>query len=429
MGRGTRQGRPRSAVGGRAGRWAWIVALGCGGSTTSSADTTGDDATGGGVTSAAATTTAGTTETTGNVTSSAATSTTGGVAEDTGRSTGEAPPAAPLQVHYLGVGGVVLRVGDDTVLTAPLYTNPSLLEVTLGDIAPDPAVVDAYLPQDWVAPAKAILVGHAHHDHLMDVPIVWGYTDDATIYGNQASGWILESFALVPSDRVVVVNDPAAPLVDRRNCPGDDPCTGAAGGEAGTWIEVPETSVRIRALCSSHPAQFLDVFHFGEGCLDTAPNVPPPAAAEWKEGSTIAYLVDFLDPDDGTVVFRVYYQDAPTEAPVGHPDASLLSEKRVDLAVVNIGSYTAVADHPEAILGALSPRFVIGGHWEDFFAPLDPPVAPIPFHPSPVDFDDRALAVLAEPSPVPWTVDGTQTTVRYVRPQPGTTMTIPASTR
>jgi L-ascorbate metabolism protein UlaG (beta-lactamase superfamily) len=105
----------------------------------------------------------------------------------------------------------------------------------------------------------------------------------------------------------------------------------------------------------------------------------------------------------------------------------LLDEHRVDLAIVNVGSYDAVREQPEAILLALQPRYVLAAHWENFFAPLDPPVDPIPFHASVTDFDDRALATLGEDERQPsLLVDGRPAPIRYLRPQPGVEILVPA---
>ena len=58
--------------------------------------------------------------------------------------------------------------------------------------------------------------------------------------------------------------------------------------------------------------------------------------------------LDFLDDDDEPV-FRVYYQDAPTNAPIGNPPATILADKRVDVALLCVGTYDQVAAQPEEI--------------------------------------------------------------------------------
>jgi L-ascorbate metabolism protein UlaG (beta-lactamase superfamily) len=350
-------------------------------------------------------------------------STTGG--SDT---TGEPPPEGePLEVVFLGVGGVAVRHAGEVWMTAPFYTNPGLVEATFGEVASDPELVDASLPLDWVGAARAIFVGHGHYDHLMDVPHAWTKTDDARIYGNRSMAWLLAGAPEVPAERVVVLNDPKMPWVDRRMCDGPDPCTGVPADHPGEWVAVPGLALRVRALCSAHPPQFLGVVHFGEGCMAAPVDAPPLAAADWLEGATLAYLVDVLDPATGAPLFRIYYQDAPTDAPVGHPHPDLLAEKRVDLAILNVGAFTAVADHPEAIIEATDPRYVIGIHWENFFAPGS--VDPIPFQADPAEFDARALTAIPDEPQPPLVVDGRSQEVRYVRPLPGTVIAIAPAPR
>lgn len=340
-------------------------------------------------------------------------------------STGEPPPVPVpvLEVELLGVGGVALRVGEASLLTAPLYSNPGLLETTLGSIEPHPEIIDRFLPIDRVQDVAAILVGHAHYDHLLDVPHVRTLTADAMIYGNRSAARLLAGFAEVPAGRVAVLNDPAAPLVDRRHCMEPDPCTGVPAGVEGSWVPVPGAPIRLRGLCSSHPAQFLGIIHFGEGCMEQEQTEPLTVAGDWREGATLAYLVDFVDAR-GAPLYRVYYQDAPTEAPVGLPHPDLLAEHRVDLAILNVGSFDAVPEHPEAAIAALDPRYVLGVHWENFFITQAEPIEPIPFQADPAEFDERALAALGDEPEAPLTVDGVAQALRYLRPVPGVALEI-----
>ena len=76
-----------------------------------------------------------------------------------------------LSIQYLGVGGHIFRFRDSAIMTAPSITNPSFW--LLGPFMPisaDTDLIDRYLPD--VSDVESILVGHAHYDHLMDVPYV-----------------------------------------------------------------------------------------------------------------------------------------------------------------------------------------------------------------------------------------------------------------
>jgi L-ascorbate metabolism protein UlaG (beta-lactamase superfamily) len=347
----------------------------------------------------------------------------------------QATPPAPappplLEVTYLGVGGFLIRSGDDAVLTAPFFSNPGMTDVVIGEVAADPGEIDRFLPDADVADVRAILVGHGHYDHLMDVPHVWTKTPSATIYGNVASQSLLAAFApdqparcaeplpagapVIPRENVVALNTPADNVVDYRGCPDTGGCFGPYGDAPGAWVHVPNSRVRLRALCNTHPAQFGPV-HFGRGCIEEEACAPPARAPDWREGETLAFLIDFLD-EDGAPIHRVYFQDAPAEVPVGAPDAELLGGKRIDAALLCVGTYDQVPDHPAATTLALDPRFAIGGHWEDFFRARDEPLRAIPF------MDVEPFRVALEET-LPPADDGAQ---RAFVPDPGSVFTFPA---
>jgi len=294
----------------------------------------------------------------------------------------------PLDVHALGVQGFVLRHGDDVVMTAPLFTRQSALEVTFNvALDADTAAIDTGLADEPLANLSAIVSGHGHYDHFIDVPHILTKAPNATAYTNLTGRHVLAALApdrpscanaapapALPRDRVVAMDDPLASYVDYTNCPNQRP---AGAPLAGSWLYVPNSNVRLMAFCSSHPAQ-VGPYHFGEGSIDQDGCDLPSAASGWLEGQTLALVIDFLDAERKPV-FRVFYQDAPTSSPIGHVPSAVLGEKQVDLALLCVGSADAVEDHPAQILGNLQPRYAISGHWEDFFQPVGSMPQPIPF--------------------------------------------------
>jgi hypothetical protein len=127
----------------------------------------------------------------------------------------ELPPGDPayrteVQVKYLGAGGVVIKRGDDVLLTAPFFSNPSILRVAFGEIAPRKDQIDRFLapPGNGLAGATAVLVGHAHYDHLMDVPYIkQKYMPKAKIYGSDTMKFTLAGDnSLKPADVESVEN-------------------------------------------------------------------------------------------------------------------------------------------------------------------------------------------------------------------------------
>src|SRR5262249_50541930 len=98
-----------------------------------------------------------------------------------------------LELTYLGAGGFLMRWNGHAIMTAPFYSNPGLLQVGLGlPIAPNTKRIDAHLPP--LDDVEAILVGHAHYDHLMDaVYVAETHAPRAVFYGNETMAHILAS--------------------------------------------------------------------------------------------------------------------------------------------------------------------------------------------------------------------------------------------
>ncbi|MBI3799021.1 MAG: MBL fold metallo-hydrolase [Deltaproteobacteria bacterium] len=204
---------------------------------------------------------------------------------------------------------------------------------------------------------SAILVGHAHYDHLMDIPyIAQERAPHATIYGSLTMKNILA--AILPAARLVALDREAAE-------PAKMP---------GKWESIPGTKIRIMAIKSQH-APHVCLFQ-RHGCIKVftgevaAPlDRLPKTAWGWKEGQTIAYLIDFLD-NTGAVKFRIYYQDAASAPPWGFPPTSELEiQTPVDLAILCVPGFKYVQGYPQGIIQWIKPRFVILTHWEDFSRP------------------------------------------------------------
>ena len=281
--------------------------------------------------------------------------------------------AGTVQVRFLGVGGFLLQRGDDIVMTAPFYTNPGE-EFLLGSkqVRPNEGIIRRLLPERWVKDTTAILIGHSHYDHLMDVPFIQTrLAKKAFLYGSLT----MKQLAMappypVPKDHVVVVTDhEGRDKVDYRPCKDTPKEACHSGSGDGEWIEVNQ-GVRIRALCSRHsPAPIIGAPW--PGCLTAVPQ-EPTRVQDWKLGDTYAFVIDFLEK--GQPVFRVYYQDTATNPTYGYVPKDLLPRKDVDLALLCAAGFDQVKDNPAGIVKNTNPRYVIYGHWENFFKPQTKPL-------------------------------------------------------
>jgi len=262
-----------------------------------------------------------------------------------------------VTIRYLGASGLSIRHGSDHILTAPFFSNPGIWRVLFGRIASD----ESRFPEDideLASDAVGILVGHAHYDHLLDVPgVARRMPRSARIYGNETAAHIL---AAVPDlrGRVVVLNDSA----------GDSE-------RPGDWIWVVGSAIRFMPLRSGHAPHYAGMRIFDGGYTEDLTRLPPRAKG-WPLGLPLSFVIDFLDPGSREPVFRIYYQDAAADPPQGFPPP-LGDGKEFDLAVLCVASFEGVEEHPEAVLRWVEPRAVLLTHWEGFFRPQSEPVRPV----------------------------------------------------
>jgi hypothetical protein len=252
-------------------------------------------------------------------------------------------------------------------MTGPLYSNPSVPELAFSDIHPDVERVDALLPRD-VSDTRAIMVGHSHYDHAMDVPFVaLNRARSADILGNAA---LKKTLAPIASD--LARKQPPTEVVSLE---GQDPCTQSH--------RVIGTRFAIRAIHSEHspqagPRLVKQLFNIRELSLWRGePQHPldslPTRVGGWPAGTTLAFLIDLLEPDSDAIAFRIYYQDSPTRTGIGYPPPCL-GDRKVDLAILTVAGSSELPAFPTDIVGVMKPQFVMGVHWEDFFAPRPIPL-------------------------------------------------------
>lgn len=266
-----------------------------------------------------------------------------------------------IYIQYLGSGGNLIYRNGYGVLTAPIYSNPSTLRVGFGSIKPDTHRINMMYPRVPGVKVEAILVGHAHYDHLLDVPhIAERHALEAVIYGNTSVYRIISAAGRHLGERTHFLDEE----LSRDGRPGD-------------WIYLADSTLRVMGIASDHGPHALGI-HVMQGEVRDNLTRMPRSAWAWREGQTIAYLIDFLGPD-GEVDFRIHHQDATSHYPMGAPPVLAPPDAhQLDVAIVAVGSWRQTPDYPDALLRNHRPGCVFLGHWETFFRSPDKPPKPLP---------------------------------------------------
>jgi L-ascorbate metabolism protein UlaG (beta-lactamase superfamily) len=99
-----------------------------------------------------------------------------------------------LAFRWLGVQGIELRCGEQTLAIDPFFTRPRLMDLLLRRrVRPNLELAQRLLPA-----CNYILVTHSHYDHLMDVPGLALQTG-ASVFGSPNTGRILEQCGMPSS--------------------------------------------------------------------------------------------------------------------------------------------------------------------------------------------------------------------------------------
>ncbi len=267
---------------------------------------------------------------------------------------------------------MLIKRGADSLLTAPFFSNPSiprviLAQFSLAEFKSRPEQVDRFLgakDEPDLAGVTAVLVGHAHYDHLMDLPYIKRrFLPRAKIYGSDTMKYTLAGDRGLNTEDVVSVESGAWAA----------PVGGEPEQPAKWWYASPR--LRFMALKSEHAPIFWGIKFF-EGHYAAPLSDLPTRPSGWREGQTLAYLIDFLGVDGRTVDFRIHYQDTASNPPYGF--APLFSgspdQRDIDVAILCMPGFNQVKKYPEAIIARTKARAALLIHWEDFFAllPDDP---------------------------------------------------------
>ena len=281
--------------------------------------------------------------------------------------------AKGLRIKYLGSGGVYIErcvAGTcEAIMTSPFFSQHSLLTLGFCEVRSAPDTVKKYMDKllsgAELGRVEAVLAGHSHHDHILDLPeVLANFATGASAFGSKTMRNILRG-SEVPEIDLVAMNDTVI--------------TAETAAGSADWTYIPNQSIRFVALESKHTPNFdtgipFLSFNFAMGTVGRSRGSLPRRPRGWKEGQVLAFVIDFLEAPNGSdVKYRFYYQDTPFAPPTFHGADSFVTlgldtaRREVDMAIACVATANFEDSYFAAMNKQLSPDFYYLSHWEDFF--------------------------------------------------------------
>ncbi len=276
-----------------------------------------------------------------------------------------------LDIVAMGVAGFLVVPWQDTtrlVLAPPMFTNPTVPWLVFGDLLfgtrPDTAQISKRLAAMPAANAErlgrvqAVLVGHGHYDHLLDLPPLVPRMPRARVYGSETVRNLLAPVGTL-SDSMRVAVDTLAAL---------------NGARTGQSIVVSEL-IALRAITWAH-APNIGSITIAPGHQGTPRRTLPRTVHGWQMGTPYAWVVDVRRTPDpaSAVAVRVVYHDAAADADVQRRAAEVIAAlpaAHATVVIITAANFDQANAYPDVLLAHLEPQHVLLGHWDDFFRSSD----------------------------------------------------------
>ena len=227
-----------------------------------------------------------------------------------------------LSFRWLGVAGIEINLNGTVLAIDPLFSRPPFHNLLSGRVTPNPYQVISKENQ-----YEAILVTHAHYDHIMDVPVI-AKQCGAQVYGSQNACQLSMLWGL-PPEQVHQL-------------------------QPGTTIQIG--SIKVTTLSGSH----MSLPGFNNGKIKSGLK-PPLHLHDYRMDHCFSYLID-------TGSTRILDWGGTNTAQM----------VEADLIFAGWDSETYIT----RMIELYKPPVIVPIHWDHFFQPLDKPVKAIPLPPS-----------------------------------------------
>jgi L-ascorbate metabolism protein UlaG (beta-lactamase superfamily) len=241
---------------------------------------------------------------------------------------------ARVQIRWLGTAGFEIRCDNHVVLLDPYITRASLSQCVLGRLSSDLEAIKQHVPR-----ADAIIVGHTHFDHALDVPAISRQTG-AKVFGSRSAIRLCRA-AKIPDSRLH--------MVERE--PGQE----AIVAEVGPFT--------LRFAPSAHSRFLLGRVPF-PGEISDCDDVPVKTG-DYRCGAVFRVEIK--------VAGRTIVHLGSAELTPGGP-----IPRDIDMLLLCVAGWRSSPDLPERVMRHLSPQRVLLSHWDNFFLPMKTPARILP---------------------------------------------------
>jgi L-ascorbate metabolism protein UlaG (beta-lactamase superfamily) len=246
------------------------------------------------------------------------------------------PTGTKLKVTFLGVSTLLFDDGETAWMTDGFFSHPGLFKVLFGKVSPNEIIISESLKKTGVTSLAAVIPIHSHYDHALDSAAV-AIKTGAKLIGSSSTANIGRGSGLAEKQIQLVKN--------------------------GDVVEIGK--FKITFLASQHsPGGFY------EGEI-LKPLAPPQPAKNFRMGDCYSLLVEH----EGRSLL--------VHGSAGFIPGALKNHKAevVFLGIGTLGRQTQeFKEHYwDEVVKTTGAARVILIHWDNFFAPLEEPLKPLPW--------------------------------------------------
>ncbi|CAB1219895.1 metal-dependent hydrolase [Acinetobacter bouvetii] len=263
--------------------------------------------------------------------------------------------ASALTVKFFGASTLLFNDGKTQILMDGFFSRPSLRQVLFSKIQSQPEVIQQMIQQQKLQRTQAIFVTHSHYDHALDIAELGRQLPHSTIVGSKSSLNIARGGQV--SEQQLLQVQPFQPL------------------NFGAF--------KVTAIPSRHTPATAVNNDLGEEILQ--PLKQPARFSEFKEGHSFDYLIEHQG-------YKVLVKASTGAVP------EQLKNLKVDTLFLGIAQLSRQSEefqqnYLDQTLRALKPKVVVPIHWDNFFSPVDQPLAFLPYL---ADNTEQSLNILLQ---------------------------------